>query len=173
MEPYKVHQLKRLGNRALHLTRKATKKVVRRPSSTELEQEALRATEVLFQATSVFPFVLFPDTITIDRVKVTIAHRIFFYTAEVTSIQIEEILNVASTVGPFFGSVKIWSHVFRDRTMATRHLEIDYLTRTNALEAERIIQGYIIARHKQIDTAHASKEHLLGLLRELGRDRSG
>jgi hypothetical protein len=138
----------------------------------ELEQEAKQAQEVLFQATTVFPFVLFPDTLTIDRVKVTIAHRLFFATAQVTSIQIEDILNVASTVGPFFGSIKIWSHVFRDRTLDTRHLEIDYLTRRNALEAERLIQGYIIARHKEISTSDISKTHLLKLLRQLGQNGS-
>lgn len=165
MESYRVHQLRRLGNRAMRLTKR-----VRSKSRTELEKEARQSQEILFQATTVFPFVLFPDTITIDRVKVTITHRLFFATAEVTSIQIEDILNVAAAIGPFFGSVKIWSHVFRDRTLETRHLEVDYLTRRDALEAERLIQGYIIARHKEINTSRTSKTHLLKLLRQLGKN---
>ncbi len=163
MQPYQVHQLRRLGNRAVFLTRREYHK-----ARSKLEQEVKQAREVLFQATTVFPFILFPDTITIDRVKLTITHRFFFATAEVTSIQIEDILNVAASVGPFFGSVKVWSHVFRDRTFETRHLEVGYLSRSNALEAERIMQGYIIARHKKIDTGQTSKAQLLTLLRQLG-----
>lgn len=165
MKPHEVHQLRRLGNRAMLLVKRKHPK-----TRTDLEQEAKQSQEVLFQATTVFPFVIFPDTITIDRVKVTITHRLFFSTAEVTSIQIEDILNVASIVGPFMGTVKIWSHVFRDRTRDTKHLEIDNLSRVNALEAERIMQGYIIARHKKIDTSNTSKAHLLTLLRQLGKE---
>lgn len=167
MEPHKIHQFKRLGNRAMLLTKRK-----RRKANKALEQEAHQAQEQLFQSTTVFPFIFFPDTITIDRVKVTITHRLFFATAQVTSIQIEDILNVAATVGPFFGSVQIWSHVFRDRTVETRHLEIEYLSRQNALEAERIMQGYIIARHKEIDTSKTSKHELLRLLRQLGENGS-
>jgi hypothetical protein len=167
METYQTHQLKRLGNRTLLLLKTHPRK-----STMELRQQVKQAQEILFQATTVFPFILFPDTLTIDRVKVTITHRFFFASAEVTSIQIEDILNVAATTDPLFGTVKIWSHVFRDRTEDTKHMQMTFLSRSNALEAACLIQGYIIARHKKIDTSHTSKKELLGLLRQLGQEKT-
>lgn len=58
--------------------------------------------DILVRATTVFPLTLFPDTLTIDRTKITITHRDFFKVAEVMSIGIEDVLNVTATVGPFF-----------------------------------------------------------------------
>src|SRR5438270_8983362 len=68
--------------------------------------------DVLVRATTVFPLTLFPDTLTVDRTKLTITHRDFLSAGEVLSIQIEDILNVTATVGPFFGSIKISTRFF-------------------------------------------------------------
>src|SRR5476651_308569 len=78
----------------------------------ELTQVIGNAHDILIRVTTMFPFTIFPDTITIDRTKLTITHREFFKSAEVLSIGIEDILNVAATVGPFFGSVKIHTRFF-------------------------------------------------------------
>ncbi|HEX8762178.1 MAG TPA: hypothetical protein VF733_00270 [Candidatus Saccharimonadales bacterium] len=133
----------------------------------ELRQAIGGAHEVLMRATTVFPFVLFPDTITIDRTKLTITHRWFFRVAEVIPIRIEDVLNVTANVGPFFGCIKIVTRFF-ESTGKDNHYEIKYLTRADALRIKHIMQGYIIATQKQIDSSALSTKELATLLVKLG-----
>jgi hypothetical protein len=123
------------------------------------------AHEVIVTATTVFPFTLFPDTLTIDRTKLTVAHRTFFRVAEVMSIRVEDVLNVTANVGPFFGSVKIATRFFDTE----KPYEVDYLTRSDALRVKRIMQGYIIAMQRKIDCSALTTQELSRLLDELGQ----
>lgn len=122
--------------------------------------------EVLASAQTVFPFTLFPDTITIDRGKVDISHRSFFRVAEVTSIRIQDILNAIINVGPLFGSLKISTRFFGTDKVYT----VNYLHRSDALKLKRILHGYIIALQKKIDCSALSAKELATLLDELGAD---
>lgn len=123
------------------------------------------AQEVLFRATTVFPFVLFPDTISVDRSKLSVTHRTFFKVGEVISIRIEDILNVTAQVGPFFGSVKVTTRFFAEKEA----FHVNYLWRQDALRLERVIQGYIIALKKKIDLSALSARELANKLDELGK----
>lgn len=132
----------------------------------ELTKMVTRSNEILASATAVFPFNLFPDTVTLDRTKVTITKRTFFWSAEVLSIRIEDILNVSTGVGPFFGSLTIAS-----RVMSTvDHFKIDYFWRKDAIKLKHMIQGYVIAQHNNIEVAHLSRRDLIKTLSELGHD---
>ncbi len=73
----------------------------------KLYRAAIKSHDNLFSANTVFPFILFPDTITLDREKLTIIHRPFFMMAHVTAIRIHDILNAEVDIGPFFGSLRI------------------------------------------------------------------
>lgn len=135
----------------------------------EAERQLNRAVqgtwETLLEATTVFPFTLFPDTVIIDREKLTVTHRVFFQVAEVMSIRIEDILNVTADVGPFFGSLKISTRFF-DRRKPYR---VNYLWREDALRIKRVMQGYIIARQKNIDCSAFSAKELAVMLDQLGQ----
>lgn len=129
----------------------------------ELKQAIRGSHEIIAQATTVFPFTLFPDTVTVDRAKLTITKRQFFSIAEIVSIRIEDILNVTANVGPFFGSLHIVSRVLTNETM-----EIRYLWREDALKLKRILQGYVIAIQKKIDVTSLEISELSKLLDNLG-----
>lgn len=129
----------------------------------ELADAARKAQDVLFSATTIFPLTIFPDTISIDRVKVNIKRRMFFKLSSTTSIQIDDVLNAEVSVGPFFGALKVWTRFFADEPLV-----INYLRRDDALALKRVIQGFIIARHKKIDCSEIDKEDLLKVLHELG-----
>jgi hypothetical protein len=131
----------------------------------ELSSVIQAAQEPLITATTVFPFTLFPDTVVVDREKLTVAHRIFFQVAEVLSIRIEDILNVTADVGPFFGSLKLSTRFF-DKS---KPYNVNYLWREDALKIKRIMQGYIIATQKGIDCSALSSPELAKLLDELGQ----
>jgi hypothetical protein len=135
-------------------------------SVVELQNKVRQSHQVLAIVRTVFPLTLFPDSIVVDRTKVTIIHRTFFWSAETISFQIEDILNVSASVGPFFGSLTIAS-----RVMSTiDHFHVNHLWRRDAIVLKHIIQGYIIAKHNNMDTDHLSQGELVALLSELGID---
>lgn len=133
-------------------------------SAIELSQTINKSHEVLAKATTVFPFTLFPDTVTLDRSKLTISHREFFAVAEVMSIRIEDILNVTADVGPFFGSLKVYTRFFSTE----KPYAVNYLKRKDALRIKRTLQGYIIAIQKEIDCTTLPTKDLSRMLNELG-----
>lgn len=132
-----------------------------------LKKIVSQSREVLAAArTVILPTNFFPDKVVVDRTKVTITKKTFFWSAQVISIRIEDVLNVASSVGPLFGSLTISSRVMN----STDHFQINYFWRSDALHLKCIIQGYMIAQHNNFETAHLSKEELIETLEELGRD---
>lgn len=132
----------------------------------DLKKIVSQSHEVLISANTVFPLSLFPDTVTVDRTKVTITKRDFFWSSDVMSIRIEDVLNVSASVGPLFGSLTVAS-----RVMSTiDHFQINHFWRNDAIRLKHMIQGYVIAQHNNIDTAHLSKKDLIATLLELGID---
>lgn len=122
--------------------------------------------EVLDEAKTVFPMTLFPDTITLDRTKLTVTRKTFFMSGRVISIHIEDVLNVGIAVGPLFGSLTI---AIKGLT-SEDHFSINYLWRSDAIRLKHIIQGYINAIHDNIDTKQLKKNELTKILIELGHD---
>lgn len=114
----------------------------------------------------ILPMNPFPDTVVVDRTKITITKRSFFWSADTITVRIEDVLNVASSTGPFFGSLTISSRVMN----STDHYEVNYLWRSDAAYLKQVIQGYMIAQHNKIVTSHLDKEQLVKTLLELGRD---
>ena len=133
----------------------------------KLQSIVQKSHQVLAGARSVMlPVNLFPDSVIVDRTKVTITKRDFFWTANVISIRIEDVLNVASNTGPFFGSLTISSRVMN----STDHYEISYFWRKDAIYLKQLIQGYVIAQHNRIETSHLGRDELVQTLLELGQD---
>ncbi|HVS78728.1 MAG TPA: hypothetical protein VHD84_00350 [Candidatus Saccharimonadales bacterium] len=123
-----------------------------------------KAHDVLFQADSVFPFTLFPDSLIIDREKITIVSRSFIQSAKTVTAPITSLISAEAEVGPFFGSLHITSKYFQDSTQSVEHL-----WRKDAEEAHRLLQGYIIANERGIDVMEIEKEDLKVLLNDLGQ----
>ena len=132
-----------------------------------LKELAEKSQDVLYEATTVFPFTLFPDTIKLDREKLTIANRFFLRTANITSVPVGEIMSAEAIVGPFFGSLHLTFRFFADNTK-----DVNFLTHKDAVEMQRLIHGYIIAHRREIDVSEVSKEDLIKLLTELGSGTS-
>ncbi len=159
------------------LLRQRVKDIVQQPVQLEalylmdhlddLETTIFRSNEVLASAKTVFPLTLFRDDIVVDRTKITITKRDFFFTSQVMSIRIEDVLNVKVALGPFFGSVTIVVRVLSSED----HHTINFLWRKDAIHLKHIIQGYIIAQHNQIDISHQTKQELTQTLSRLGHDR--
>lgn len=128
-------------------------------------QEAIRGSnEVLASASTLLT--LFPDTMIVDRAKVTIIKRSFYRMAEIMSMRIEDVLNATSTVGPFFGTVSVTSRVLNDEQTST----IGKFWRSDAKRLKRVIQGYVIALQREIDCTALQTNELSEMLEKLGAD---
>ena len=140
-----------------------------KPDKEKIEKKLTEAIgdshDVMIRATTVFPLTLFPDTLTVDRTKLTITHRNFLHSGEVLSIRIEDILNVTASVGPLFGSVKISTRFFDPG----KPYEVDHFWRADALKIKRIVQGYLIAKQQKVDCSKLSTTELAKMLDKLGK----
>lgn len=129
----------------------------------KLEQVVKSSHQKVASSTTMFPFVLFPDDIILDRTVLTIIKRTLL-SKNVISIRIEDILNVSINTGPFFGSINISSRVMN----STDHFVISFLPKREAIHLKKAIQGSMIACHNKIDTSELSQEELIKTLCELG-----
>lgn len=123
-----------------------------------------KAQDVLFKSDTVFPFTLFPDTITLDREKLTVATRYFFRVAKIVSVPVNSISSAEVDVGPFFGSLHMASKFF-----VQNKYTVNFLSRENAIELHSLLQGFMIANEKNIDVTDIDKRDLLILLKDLGQ----
>jgi hypothetical protein len=131
----------------------------------KLLKAATQAGEILYTAESVFPFTLFPDTITVEREKLSISYRVFFKVAKVISTPLDDLESVDANVGPFFGSLKITSRFFVNNTRFVK-----FLRREDATKIQSLLQGYKLAKEKDIDMGEISKDELVMMLCKLGQE---
>lgn len=132
----------------------------------QLRRTVQKAHEVLARVDTVFPVTLFPDTIIVDRSKISIRKRSFFLTSNVISFRIEDVLNVSCGMGPIFGSLTIASRVMS----SIDHFQVEHLWRKDAIFLKNLIQGHIIASNNRLETDHLSVEEMIETLCELGID---
>jgi hypothetical protein len=123
-----------------------------------------KAHDVLFKADTVFPFTPFPSTVTLDREKLTVANRNFFRSANIVAVPVGAILSVEANVGPFFGSIHMTSKYFTQNVHA-----VNFLWHHDAIELQRLLQGFIVAHEKKIDVSEIETEDLCVLLKDLGQ----
>lgn len=126
-----------------------------------------KAQDILFTADTVFPFTIFPDSITLDREKLTVVDRFFFKVAKVITVPISSMISADANVGPFFGSAHMTSKYFVDNAHT-----VNFLWRHDAEEIHRLLQGFIIAQEKGLDVSDVDKEDLCALLHDLGHGTS-
>lgn len=136
------------------------------PDEEKLKEIVQKSNEIICDARAVWPFDFFPNDIMLDRTKVTIIERTFFWSKNTMSFRVEDILNVSVATGPIFGAITIAS-----RVMSTvDHFTVAFLWRGDAVYLKSILQGYIIAQQNKIEVSHLEHDALIEMLLELGHD---
>ena len=123
------------------------------------------AADNLFAVKTVFPFVLFADTLKIDKQKLSIVHNDFLRVSQTSSIRLKDLRNVETILGPFFGTVVLTSQHFLNNTQT-----INFLKRRDAVYAQRLLQGFMVAHDAGIDTNDIEAHTLLSLLNKIGKE---
>lgn len=136
----------------------------RRRGEHQINEVKTQTEDILYEAETVFPFTLFPDTVKVDREKLTLAKRDFFRTATITSVPISEIMSIEANVGPFFGSIHLILRFFNDNERNIR-----FFWRQDAINLQRLIHGFIIAHHKGIDLSKVPSKELRETLTQIGQ----
>lgn len=132
----------------------------------KLDLLVAQSARVILDIKSVFPFNFFPDELLIDETKVSIHTNYFFYTKEIRSMEYSDIFNVVTNQGLFFAKLEIV-----DRYFSQQSITIDFLKKSDALLARRLIQGLVIAKKEKVDTTSMSTEDLIYKLSDVGNTR--
>lgn len=128
----------------------------------KLKEVIKESKNTLVESKTVFPFTLFPSSITVDRHKLTIVHR-SFNAEQVVSVPIENIKNIRADLGPLFGSLTITSDHFINNTQ-----ELNFLKKDDAKKIQKLVQGVIVAVGEEIDISKVKASRLKGYLENLG-----
>lgn len=129
----------------------------------KLDNLAQMSARILFRASTVFPFHLFPSEIVIDENQVSIIDRNFFKVATINSIVLTDIKSVIVNTSTFFGSLTLNTLMPNSQPFT-----LEYLWRSEAMEARRIIQGLIVARTQKIDLSKISTPDILSRVNTIG-----
>lgn len=137
-------------------------------ADTRLFRETLESSHnIIFRCKTIFPFVLFPDEVTIDENKIDVKRGLFFASHNTTSIPFKRVVKASTTTGLFFASLIIEMEIFVQQPDP-----INYLWKEDAIKARRIINGLAAAHKKGIDLSNVDLVNLSEELEDIGRASS-
>jgi hypothetical protein len=119
--------------------------------------------QILFNASSVFPFSVFPTQIVIEKTKINVKHQLFFGSSQVKSILISEIADVEVSTNIFLATIKITTLLPQEPPIF-----ITNFRKQDALKLQRIIQGLMVGMHEQIDISQIPVHELSHRIEQLG-----
>jgi hypothetical protein len=93
---------------------------------------------------SIWPFDLFPDTVTVQENAVSIVKKQFFSLAETETIPYDNLSGVKLYSGPLFGSLDF------SRKFPPLEYELKYLPRSQALKAKETIDALMLKSQQKI-----------------------
>lgn len=118
----------------------------------------------LFNTSTIFPFTFFPDSIIIDKTKITIIERLFFFNADIRSYAIEDVLNVEVAIGLFFSTLTCITRYDNKKAFTLR-----YLKKKDASFARKLIQGLIIAKREGVHLEEISGKEIISYGEVIGK----
>ena len=136
--------------------------------SEQLARLVKKSRSTLLAISSVFPFEVFPDMLTIDENKVNVIYRYSWFSEHVHSVPIEDITGVSVEKNQFLATLKVIdsSNVRFPMELVIRKLRIK-----DALLARKLIEGLIVARKEKIDLSKIDMKEVIGELINIGTMR--
>ena len=110
--------------------------------------------KILMRIHSVFPFDLFPDTITLQKDKIDIIHRPFFFTKEVFTVFINDIRTIRINSGPFFATL---SFELKGMMEEQNPEPISFLRKKSAKKIRKLALNLCVSQSKNKSKKSANK----------------
>lgn len=133
-------------------------------SEKELNVLAKTVEKPLMQISSVFPFDLFPNSIVVDKKKVDIIHRYFFWSKRVFTIFIHDVRTVRVDNGPFFANVS-----FEVKGFEQNPEPVPYIKKSEAEKLRKLVIGLCAADSENIDIENIPDERAKNKLKKIGK----
>jgi len=130
----------------------------------KLEDLAGKADNVLLKVSTVFPFTFFVHDIIIDPYKVNIIFREFYFSEQIHSIMVKDILDVVVETSLFFATIK-----FVDQGYVENTVDVAYLKKSDALKVRKVVQGLVIAHRQAVDLSILHPDEIRNQTEELGK----
>jgi len=122
----------------------------------------------LVSVSTVFPFDLFPNKIVVDRSKITLVRNTFFFTHQVESFMIKDLMSVIVESSLFFATIKLVDRFFTDDPT-----EIRYLFKSDAEKIRTVVHGLMIAASGDVNVEKVPRGVLVDNLEKLGSPSTG
>jgi len=129
----------------------------------KLHNLAEKSSQVLFTAHTVFPFDLFPNTLTVNANKIDIVNVSFFASRQTTSIPLHDIANVEVQTSPFLATLRIINIRYPMHPTVVRYMKKD-----DAVRAKGIIDGLLVALSQGADISEIEPGKMLADIEKLG-----
>lgn len=126
--------------------------IINQPSVQEITQE----NEFLFKFSSVFPFQFFPDEVQLDKLKMTIIKRDFFFSKRITTLPITTTIQVKIFRGPLTSSISI------DDTNSIHQdpIFIRDIWLSDAITFHNLVQGMVIGIRQGVNLMTMRKDEI-------------
>ena len=132
--------------------------------SQKISEFADQSEDKLIRMKTKFPFKLRAHYLIIGRNKISYIQRFGFKNEKITSINIEDVLNVDVYLTTIMGALRL-----RTRFYSKQPLEVTHLSRKDALRAKQLIQGLVVCREKGIEIDKVPRADLLIQLERIGK----
>lgn len=139
-------------------------KTDRQTTEAHVERMARKSSQILFRTKTVFPFDLFPDTLTINANKIDVVNSEFFASNQTTSIPLHDIANVEVQTAPFFATIRIINIRYPMKPVI-----LNYLKKDEAIKAKNIIDGLLVAVSQGADVANIDPDKFLKQIEKAGK----
>jgi hypothetical protein len=133
----------------------------------KLNELIQKSRKPLFEMSTIFPFDLFPDKLSIELDRVNIYHRNFLETGEVRGIAMSNIGEVVIGLSPFLTTLRIIEERIGPESTHT----FKPVWKEDAVKARRIITGLIIANKEGIELTIFKPEELAKKAEDLGKSQ--
>jgi hypothetical protein len=124
-------------------------------------------TTILYRTKTVFPFEFFPTEIVVNPHKITIINQTFFFSTTTKTIMIADIATVELSTSLLLASITLY-----DRQPEVPFIRISNLTKSNAAELRRVIQGLIVMYQNKMPINLAKPTELTNQASTLGQSQA-
>lgn len=135
----------------------------------EVEKISIETEDMLFEASTVFPFDLFPNKVRIGQKQIMLLYKQFFSTIQVYNLLLTDILTPVVESSIFFATLKL---ELGPGGFQQDPPPMKFLKKGDAFKARRIIMGLIILNRENIDLTNFSPKEIAEKAEEIGKIKS-